>query len=394
MDILAKLRIVFWLLVLLLWGTFMMQFLHRDMPGFVQKISFIRNPFSKKQPPEPERKKPLIPGPLLPENPLPSQEQPSAAQGTTSTSQPAQPQQGTEQPQQISSLSLIKNTTISDVVAPQGSSRQTGLPEEKARAENPLPQQSPQPQFPAAPPGFATAETRHFLLYRESPPIEQTLLDTIETLHGKVMLDLISFSPWTRDERVLLYFFTSPKVYARVTGRPEWSGGASSVQRRLIYMLEEEGYMGLVAHELTHIYFDSFFNASRPDPLWLSEGMAVFIQTERSQTPPPWLDANLKIISSGGGFKLTDLMAIDNLQGMKPEDVQVWYAQSYSLVRFMMHLKSGDSFYQFCKYMRDGEPFNQCLVRSYGMPFNRVAALESVWRYDIKSGERISRIEE
>ena len=247
-------------------------------------------------------------------------------------------------------------------------------------------------QFPAAPPGFTTAETKHFLIYRERPPIDQTLQDQIENLHGKLMIDLISFSPWTRDAKVLLYFFTSSKTYAKVTGRPEWSGGASSVQNRIIYVLEEEGYMSLVAHEMTHIYFDSFFNTSRPDPLWLSEGMAVFIQTERGDAPPPWLGESLKIISAGGGFKMADLMSITSLSNMKTGDAQIWYAQSYSVVKFMLYMKSGDAFYQFCSALRDGEPFNQALVQAYGMPFDRVAALESVWRYDLKSGGRISKL--
>jgi hypothetical protein len=52
-----------------------------------------------------------------------------------------------------------------------------------------------------------------------------------------------------------------------------------------------------------------------------------------------------------------------------------------------MNVNSSDNFYQFCKLMRDGKPVNVSLVRAYGMPYNRVQALEYVWRHDVETGK-------
>ena len=64
----------------------------------------------------------------------------------------------------------------------------------------------------------------------------------------------------------------------KLCSRPAWSGGASSVGKRKLYVYESEELPGIVAHELTHIYFDGFFLDGTTDPLWLSEGMATLVE--------------------------------------------------------------------------------------------------------------------
>ena len=157
------------------------------------------------------------------------------------------------------------------------------------------------------------------------------------------------------------------------------------MSRRIVYICESNEAFGILAHELCHMYFDSFFNTSLPNPLWLSEGMATFIQTERGMAPPNWLAYNLAELSDGNGFRLKDLMRIEDTRGASDSSVRIWYAQAYSVVRFLMRIKPGDSFYQFCRMLRDGREVHEAMYRAYGMPFNRVKALEYAWRYDMKT---------
>ena len=224
---------------------------------------------------------------------------------------------------------------------------------------------------PQAPPGFAMAESRHFVIYEEGAEVDQALIDNVESLHGDIMLDLVAFSPWTRDSRKSHVFFASSQdTYQLLTGRPAWSGGVASLSERKIYLFKSEEAFGILAHELTHIYFDSFFPADRPSPLWLSEGMATYIQSERGHSTPVWLAQNLALLKKGGGFKLGDLVRIDNMQGADEDNVRLWYAQSYSLVRFLTRMKAGEAFYIFCKRLRDDTPVHQALYQAYGMPYN------------------------
>ncbi|MCX5782970.1 MAG: hypothetical protein NTW04_00765, partial [Elusimicrobia bacterium] len=204
-------------------------------------------------------------------------------------------------------------------------------------------------------------------------------------IHENIMPDMFVFSPWSRKEKVLEYLFTDIKSYSKFTGRPSWSGGASNLGKRIIYIPETNDAPAVITHELAHIYFESFFDIQNPSPLWLSEGVAVYMQVEKNLAAPPWLAENYKLLKAGSGYKLKDLIAINDLRPLKEEYVRLWYTQAYSLVRFLMKLRGDDSFYLFCRCIKEGRLVNQCLFSAYGMPFNRIAALEYAWRYDLQT---------
>ncbi|HCE97429.1 MAG TPA: hypothetical protein DER10_02915 [Elusimicrobia bacterium] len=241
--------------------------------------------------------------------------------------------------------------------------------------------------YPETPKGFSMEETRNFVFYEEGLKVSDELKSTVENLHGSIMLDLVAFSPWTRDNKVFIFYSQTPATYRRITGRPAWSGGAASLSERKIYLYKSDEAFGILAHELTHMYFDGFFTPSNPSPLWLSEGIATYIQSERGYSTPNWLTHNLNLLQKGGGFKLQDLVRIENLQDADEENVRLWYAQSYSVVRFLLKIKAGDAFYVFCRGVRDGKPAAQALYQAYGMPYNKLSSLEYAWRYDLKTGK-------
>jgi len=366
MDILSKLRVVFWGLVIGLWGLFMYQYMAEDM-GSLRSFRIGKNPFSSPEPTPAAVLKRNLPRPQLPEQP------PAARPG--GPIQPAAPS---------SSLGLVRPGADIKDIASSGM-----MPEHSAedKAAIPYAGRPKGERYPDAPPGFAMKETRHFVLYEEGPEVSSELEETVEALHGNIMLDLVAFSPWSREQKVFIFFSNSQDTYQRLTGRPAWSGGAASLSERKIYVYKSDEAWGILAHELTHIYFDSFFPPSHPSPLWLSEGVATYIQAERGFSTPVWLSQNLAKLQGGSGFKLPDLVRIENLQGADEDNVRLWYAQSYSVVRFLMRLKAGDAFYMFCRNLRDGRPVPQSLYQAYGMPYNKLSSLEYAWRYDLKTGK-------
>ncbi|MDE1977555.1 MAG: hypothetical protein KGI84_09905, partial [Elusimicrobia bacterium] len=56
------------------------------------------------------------------------------------------------------------------------------------------------------PPSFTRTLTRHFVVYTEGPP-PKSFLNMIELLHGNLMIDLSAFSPWAFDQRVTVVLF-------------------------------------------------------------------------------------------------------------------------------------------------------------------------------------------
>ncbi len=237
------------------------------------------------------------------------------------------------------------------------------------------------------PPGFVRSSSRHFTVFAEQYPASERFIELIESLHSNLMLDLAPFTPWANNERTTIFLFKNQDTYRRVTGRPVWSGGASSVGKRKLYVYESEELPGIVAHELTHIYFDSFFLDGTTDPLWLSEGMATLVQVERGLSAPNWLRENLQLLEAGEGFPIDKLTSVTSTAGWPDAKVRLWYAQSYSVVRFLIRTQYRSSFYKFSAHLRDGRPTPEALYRAYGAPYTRMVALEHAWRYELSRSQ-------
>ncbi|MBI3298523.1 MAG: hypothetical protein HYZ75_10190 [Elusimicrobia bacterium] len=394
MDILIRLRMVLWVLVLSLWGLMVYQFLGDDSApeqGQMKWVSRrVENVHRRELDVEDDLPDIEADG-TIPADKLFEQKPPSDL-----TSQPAATVKGSETgaklariPASVGAMTPIKPPPGYTGPVPLGRKEQPRPPPEA----RPIPTRPVRPAQPpeedATPPkGFTRTQTKHFNVFAEGRPPSLEFLETLENLHANLMLDLAAFSPWAREERASIFLFRDQESYRRVTGRPAWSGGASSVKRRKIYLYESEELVGILAHELTHIYFDSFFLGGVTDPLWLSEGMATLVQTERGLAAPNWLKQNLDVIKRGGGYALDELIRVENTSGAADEEIRLWYSQSYSVVRFLIRSQYKSSFYKFCRFIRDGSTVKESLYRAYGMPFTTVKALEYAWRYDAQSGPR------
>lgn len=331
MDALHKLRVLIWVLVVGLWGMLVYEYLGDDEPD----IAVYRNVDIGAPAPAPEE----IP---IAESASPAPIPPSIAAAPVPAALPPTP---------------------------------TNVP------ADPAPKTPP--SDPPVPYGFEKSVTRHFNVYAERSAAPPHFLELLENLHANLMLDLAPFSPWASEQRVAIFLFKSQDAYRRVTLRPSWSGGASSVPKRKVYVYESDEIPGILAHELTHIYFDGFFVSGKTDPLWLSEGMATLVQVERGLASPNWLRENLASLESGAGFPIEDFMAVKTTAGWPDERVRLWYAQAYSLTRYMIRTQYRSSFYKFAAHLRDGRPAPEALYRAYGAPYTRLRALEIAWRHDI-----------
>lgn len=377
MDVLLRLRVLIWVLVLGLWGIMVYQYLGEEEGDSKTAMQYVANPY-----------KDLPPVPAPPSGAEPAAQQASAAipNSDVALNAPAapvippaallpQPQAAITQP---SSLDFIK--PLPSTPPPRAHKH----PRARQRSEE---HHLRGPEEAPVPAGFVKTLTRHFLIYSEDSPPSDEFIKLAENIHGNLMLDLAAFSPWADQQRVTIFLFRSQDTYRSVTGRPAWSGGASSVQNRRLYLYESDELQGILAHELTHIYYDGFYLDGTADPLWLSEGMATLVQVERGLAAPNWLRENLDILENGGGYSLQELMSVTSTSDAPDDKVRLWYAQSYSIVRFLIRSQYKSSFYKFSQYLHDGKDVQQALYRAYGMPYNRIKALEYAWRYELSSNQ-------
>jgi len=407
-DVLLKLRVLIWVLVISLWGVMVYQYLGEDEKDSGQMRSVAFHPVETTAPaPNPDLPQPEIPAPApLPDGVASAPTSPSASAASAVPTAALIVPGATADPTRI----VVPSAEMSGPAPTDdraGSTDETPVPE-SAPAPSPAPlapparrtkiarlpraaprsrvtrreDRSPLPD-PPIPAGFQKSVTRHFNVYSEQYAASDALLELIENIHGNLMLDLAPFSPWANDQRVSVFLFKNQETYRRMTGRPPWSGGASSVAKRKVYLFESEELPGILAHELTHIYFDGFFLDGTIDPLWLSEGMATLVQVERGLAAPNWLKENLAILSSGGGIPIDEFAAAKTTAGWPDEKVRLWYAQAYSMVRYLIRTQYRSSFYKFAEYLREGRPAPEALYRAYGAPYTRMRALEIAWRHEI-----------
>lgn len=362
MDALLKLRVLIWVLVVSLWGLMVYQYLGEEERE-ASRMQAIVNPYIKPPP---------APGPEPDEAALAALNAPAPVSVIDDSLTRVLPAPGALGP------------------APTLERRPAAAPPPAVRPHPAQPARRPRMQEdrsvlpdPPLPPGFEKRVTRHFNVYSEHYPASDRFVELLEALHGNLMLDLAPFSPWAKDQRVTIYLFKSQQTYRQVTGRPSWSGGASSVPKRKVYVYESEELPGILAHELTHIYFDAFFLDGTGNPLWLSEGMATLVQVERGLAAPNWLRDNLDILDRGGGVPIESFIAVNTTSGWNDDRVRLWYAQAYSIVRFMIRTQYRSSFYKFAANLRDGQRTDEALYRAYGAPYNRLKALEYAWRYEL-----------
>ena len=232
------------------------------------------------------------------------------------------------------------------------------------------------------PPGFLTADTFNYLIYRQDQPVGEKLKNLLDTIHGNLMLDLTPFTLVQKPNRILVMLFENRTSYMNFTKRPAWSGAASDLQTDTMYVLEGHNLYPLSVHELTHLYFDGYFLPTI-SPLWLSEGMAVYMQIYVTKRKPSWIDDGLNSILEGRYIPLESMMQMEDLSSLNSDQARLWYTQAYSLVEYMLIQHSRDEFYRFCNELKSKTPVHQALYRAYGMPFTKISVLQNVWLHDL-----------
>ncbi len=238
------------------------------------------------------------------------------------------------------------------------------------------------------PPGFLTGETFNYLIYREKDSVTPKVKEVLDNIHGNLMLDLTPFTIVAKPGKILVMLFNQKQSYMDYTKRPAWSGASSDLQSDTMYVIEKIGFYSLTVHELTHLYFDQYFLPTI-SPLWLSEGMAVYMQIYASKQKPAYIMRRLKqILQTGQLIPFDEMMEVQTLENYSTDQAELWYTQAYSLVDYLLNTRSRDEFYKFCTELKNKTPVYQALYRAYGMPFNKVSTLQNVWLHDLQKAYR------
>ncbi|MBL0350548.1 MAG: hypothetical protein IPP68_09265 [Elusimicrobia bacterium] len=230
-----------------------------------------------------------------------------------------------------------------------------------------------------------TAST-HFRLHHEETFAPAGILNDLEGLHAKLLLDLGVFSPGAYSERIDVYLYKNAESYAAHAHMPAWSAAHIDFRNRKIYGYPSGELNRTLAHEMGHLFFMQYFVAqSTTPPLWLNEGVAMLMEWDYGgdgdsnqrdrylikSHPPPLAD-----------FFKTTYQGAGSDQGRA---VSLWYAQAGSVTRFLMRRFSKDQFVRFCASLREGKTVDDALPLAYGLAVPDAPTLDRLWRESLNA---------
>jgi len=132
----------------------------------------------------------------------------------------------------------------------------------------------------------------------------------------------------------------------------------------------------LVAHELCHIVLQHKLDQTgAPGPRWLHEGLAKYATEDL-----PMEDQQILSQAVAAG-KLLKFDELEKAFAGPVEKVNLAYAQSYTLVRYLTQLNPGEGVGEFLEELGQVGNVERALVRAYHQP---VAQLEQQWLAQVR----------
>lgn len=220
-------------------------------------------------------------------------------------------------------------------------------------------------------------ETPHFVVHHQNVASSLGENNQIERIYESLHPHLWRLVPWMTQKKIPIYIYNGRDGFLK--GRfnpPPWSGGLlSDSDGEKVLAVYEPVDTATTAHELTHLYFHTFFDekSARP-PSWLDEGLACMLQDEALTRPDPREKG--PVLQKPIPFKIFLRTRPD--RDAPGGRVALWYQQAHSVVRFLKSAHIEDSFAEFCRKIRDGEDAETALREVYG--YADFEAFERDWK--------------
>jgi hypothetical protein len=229
--------------------------------------------------------------------------------------------------------------------------------------------------------GWAVAETANFRIFHNQPrDLAERVAQVAERTRAAMQRKWFGEVSEAWNPRCELYLHATAQDYSQATGVPGNSPGHSTIRtdggrvisRRMDLRCDDPNMVtAVLPHETTHVVIAGRFGEV-PVPRWADEGMAVLTEPgdkiERHLVKLPQYRQDRQL------FGLQQLLRLNDYPD--PRYVGSFYAESVSVVDFLVHEKGPQTFTQFLREgLRTG--YEPALRRHYGI--NDFAELEQRW---------------
>ena len=173
----------------------------------------------------------------------------------------------------------------------------------------------------------------------------------------------------------------------------EWTGGVAFTEYGIIAIGVSEKQLDwgkrALAHELGHCVTHqmTFSPYGAILPTWLDEGLAMHAEGELDPYLQSWLEAAVS------EEKLFSVRSLSSPFSAKAEEAYLSYAQSQSLVQFLLQNDGKDKMLHVLTLLKEGNSCDEALTEVYGFDQD---GLDALWRDYIgshkQSGSRFDRV--
>jgi len=211
----------------------------------------------------------------------------------------------------------------------------------------------------------------------------QSFIDQLITSSQQALDRLTQDTGVYLKQPVSIYIYASPEDLRGAMVFPqEWTGGVAFYEYGLIAIgiptNELDWGKGALAHELGHMVTHqiTFSPYGANLPFWLDEGLAMYAEGK----PDPYLESVLeKAISQ---HNLISVRSLSSPFSAIPEEAYISYAESQSLVPFLIQNYGRDKMLQLLNLFKEGSTYDDALTQVYGFDQD---GLDALWQKYITS---------
>ena len=210
--------------------------------------------------------------------------------------------------------------------------------------------------------------TEHFEIYYERATGLTGSKRYAEEAFARIVSDFgMDDAAWTT--RVTMYLFSDDESWRdflemNPDKTMEWSGGFALPWANEIYLYVTERrshlYKHVLPHELTHVLHHRYVGAIE-QPLWLMEGLAVSQEKGGVKQARRSID---DLVKDGAAFRLAKLFSLTYYPS---ETIRLFYAQSATVVGFMIDEYGLDAFKEFMFAFADTHDTAEVIESIYGI---------------------------
>jgi len=225
--------------------------------------------------------------------------------------------------------------------------------------------------------------------YEGGDSFARELMDACEEGLARLTQDIGTYPE--RPIKIYIYASTSDLQGAMIFPQ-EWSGGVAFTAFSTIAIgippSELDWGKRALLHELTHlVVHQATFSPYGQLPLWLDEGLAMYNEGELDPVLRSYLE---EAISED---ELISVRSLCSPFSAETEKALLSYAQSYSLVEYLLDNYGQDSMLDLLTILKQGSTYDEALIEVYGFDID---GLDALWRGTLASHTAIvvSRIPE